>query len=246
MRYAVATGRAKRDATQDLRGAIPPAQVQHLAAVTAPKPLRAFLRTIHSYVGSPTVCAALKLAPLLFQRPTEMRLSKWSEFDLDQATWEIPSERMKRRKSGKLYGPAHVVPLSRQAVEILLELHKFTGHCQHVFPSVRGDVRPMSDGTLSAAFRLMGIDSVAAVPHGWRATARTLAVEQLGFPEEIVEMQLAHTVKDPLGRAYNRTQWLAQRRELMQRWADYLDELRLDSTGVMTSTLETIRPDAPY
>ncbi|WP_367277780.1 tyrosine-type recombinase/integrase [Paraburkholderia sp.] len=173
-------------------------------------------------------------------------MSKWSEFDLDQATWEIPSERMKRRKSGKLYGPAHVVPLSRQAVEILLELHKFTGHCQHVFPSVRGDVRPMSDGTLSAAFRLMGIDSVAAVPHGWRATARTLAVEQLGFPEEIVEMQLAHTVKDPLGRAYNRTQWLAQRRELMQRWADYLDELRLDSTGVMTSTLETIRPDAPY
>lgn len=230
MRYAVATSRAKRDPTPDLRGAIKPAPVRHHAAIVDPEALGPFLRAIHAYPNSPIVAASLKLSPLVFQRPGELRLAQWKEFDLDDAIWEIPSDRMKRKKEGKEYGPSHLVPLSRQAVEILRGLRAMTGHGKHVFPSVRGDMRPMSDGTIGSAFRLMGIDSDTAVPHGWRATARTLATERLGFPAEIVEMQLAHEVRDSLGRAYNRTQWLDKRRELMQTWADYLDELRQKSS----------------
>lgn len=138
---------------------------------------------------------------------------------------------MKRKRAGKLNGSDHFVPLSTQAVAILRELYTLTGAGKHVFPSVRGDIRPMSDGTLATAYRLMGIDSETATPHGWRATARTLAVEKLGFPVEIVEMQLAHDVRDVHGRAYNRTQWLDKRRELMQQWADYLDGLRAPKTA---------------
>ncbi len=133
---------------------------------------------------------------------------------------------MQRKKAGKLNGADHFVPLSTQAVAILRELYALTGAGKHVFPSVRGDVRPMSDGTLAAAYKLMGVVSETATPHGWRATARTLAVEKLGIPVEIVEMQLAHDARDVHGRAYYRTQWLDQRRDLMQRWADCLDELR--------------------
>ncbi|VVE00971.1 integrase [Pandoraea iniqua] len=226
-RYAIATARATRDPSADLRGAIPPKPVKHYAAIIDPAELGKTLKVIHTYQGSPVVEAALKLAPYLFQRPGEQRLAEWVEFDLDGSTWEIPPSRMKRTKEGKASGAAHIVPLARQVVDVLRDLHTLTGHGNHVFPSVRGDVRPISDGTLATALKLMGFDSQTITPHGWRATARTLAVEALGFPAEVVEMQLAHSVRDSLGRAYNRTQWLDKRRELMQAWADYLDRLRL-------------------
>ncbi|WP_439671414.1 Phage integrase family protein [Cupriavidus necator] len=226
MRYAIATGRATRDVTADLRGAIPPAKVKHHAAVTNPKQIGSLLRAIDGYEGTTVVSAALRLAPLLFQRPGELRQAEWAEFDLDGAMWTVPSARMKRKKAAKESGPDHLVPLSKQAVTILQGLHPLTGHGRFVFPSLRGPQRPMSDMALSAAFKRMGFDSDTALPHGWRATARTLAVEALSFPAEIVELQLSHEVRDSLGRAYNRTQWLDQRRELMQRWADYLDSLK--------------------
>lgn len=226
MRYAIATSRAQRDISADLKGAIPPARVRHFAAVTEPEQLGELLRAVHSYTGTAVVIAALKLAPLVFQRPSELRLAEWSEFDLENSMWTAPSDRMKRKKAGKLYGPPHLVPLSTQAVDVLNELKLLTGRSGYVFPNARSPKRPMSDMALGAAFKRIGIDSKTAVPHGWRATARTLAVEQLGFREDIVEMQLSHLVKDSLGRAYNRTQWLDERRRLMQGWADYLDELR--------------------
>lgn len=226
MRYAIATGRASRDVSVDLRGALPPAAVRHHAAITEPKQLSGLLRAIDGYEGTTVVTAALRLAPLLFQRPGELRQAEWEEFDLVGAMWTIPSGRMKRKKAAKEFGPDHLVPLSTQAVAILRELNLLTGRGRFVFPSLRGPSRPMSDMALSAAFKRMGFGSETALPHGWRATARTLAVEVLSVPAEVVEMQLAHGVRDSLGRAYNRTQWLDQRRELMQRWADYLDQLK--------------------
>ena len=231
MRYAVATGRARRDIAADLRGAIPPAAVKHHAAVTDPKQIGALLRAIDGYEGTAVVSAALRLAPLVFQRPGELRQAEWQEFDLDAALWTVPAARMKRKKAGKEFGPDHLVPLSTQAVDILRELHALTGRGRYVFPSLRGPQRPMSDMALSAAFKRMGFDSETALPHGWRATARTLAVEALHVPAEIVELQLSHEVRDSLGRAYNRTQWLDRRRDLMQRWADYLTELKTARDG---------------
>ncbi|MBW0449272.1 tyrosine-type recombinase/integrase [Paraburkholderia phenoliruptrix] len=226
MRYAIATGRATRDITADLRGAIPPSRAKHHAAVTDPKELGALLRAVYGYSGTPVVACALKLGPLVFQRPGELRHAEWTEFDLDNGLWTIPAGRMKRRKDAKENGPDHLVPLSRQAVNVLRDLHRLTGQGRYVFPGARSSKRPMSNMALGAAFRRMGIDSETAVPHGWRATARTLAVENLGIREEILEMQLSHNVRDSLGRAYNRTQWMDQRRELMQAWSDYLDKLR--------------------
>lgn len=232
MRYAIATGRATRDVSADLRGAIPPAKVRHHAAVTDPKQIGGLLRAIEGYEGTAVVTAALRLAPLLFQRPGELRQAEWAELDLDGAMWTVPSARMKRKKAGKEFGPDHLVPLSKQAVAILQELQVITGQGRFVFPSLRSPQRPMSDMALSAAFKRMGFDSDTALPHGWRATARTLAVEALSVPAEIVELQLSHEVRDSLGRAYNRTQWLDQRRDLMQRWADYLDSLKTSNTQV--------------
>ncbi|WP_423193002.1 tyrosine-type recombinase/integrase [Cupriavidus sp. H18C2] len=226
MRYAVATGRARRDVTADLRGALPPPKVKHHAAVTDPKQIGALLRAIEAYEGTAVVTAALRLAPLLFQRPGELRQAEWVEFDLEAALWTVPASRMKRKRAGKEFGPDHLVPLSTQAIAILRDLHALTGRGKYALPSLRGPQRPMSDMALSAAFKRMGFDSDTALPHGWRATARTLAVEVLGVPAEIVELQLSHEVRDSLGRAYNRTQWIDQRRQLMQRWADYLDCLK--------------------
>jgi len=225
MRYAIGTGRAVRDVSADLRDAIPPSQVRHHAAVTDPEELGALLRVVRSYHGTPVVSAALRLAPLLFQRPGELRQAEWGEFDLENRMWRVPSCRMKRSKTAKENGLDHLVPLSIQSAKILSDLYLLTGRGRFVFPGLRSRQRPMSDMALSAAFKRMGIDSDTALPHGWRATARTLAVEALGVPAEIVEMQLSHEVRDSLGRAYNRTQWLDARRDLMQRWADYLDEL---------------------
>ncbi|AHI79909.1 phage integrase family protein [Burkholderia thailandensis USAMRU Malaysia  len=225
-RYAVATGRAERDVTSDLRGALPPPETEHFAAVTAPKELGELLRAIDSYRGTFPVLCALRLAPLVFQRPGELRAAEWEEFDLDAATWEIPSARMKRRKKDKASGGAHIVPLASQAVSVLRELHLLTGNGRYLFSGARSKARPMSDNTVNAALRRLGYDSSTMTGHGFRATARTIMAEQLGIPKEIIEAQLAHAVKDPLGRAYDRTVYLAQRGEMMQKWANYLDRLK--------------------
>lgn len=225
-RYAVATGRAHRDVTADLRGALPPVQQEHMASITDPKQVAELLRAIDGYQGTFPVLCALRLSPLLFQRPGELRAAEWAEFDLDTDTWEIPSERMKRTKQGKASGGAHIVPLPKQAVTILRELDALTGNSRFLFPSVRTKDRPMSNNTINGALRRLGYDGDTMTGHGFRAMARTILDEVLCIPVAIVEAQLAHAVKDPLGRAYNRTAHLPQRREMMQQWADYLDRLK--------------------
>ena len=225
-RYAIATGRAERDPTPDLRGALKPVLVQHMAAITDPQRVGDLLRAIESYKGMPITRAALQLAPLVFVRPGELRKADWGEFDLDAAQWRIPAARMKRTKQEKLSGTAHAVPLSRQAVAILRELHPLTGHGRYLFPSPRTGERPMSDNGVLSALRRMGFPSDEMTGHGFRAMARTMLAERLNVDETIIEAQLAHAVKDSLGRAYNRTEFLEQRRKMLQTWADYLDKLR--------------------
>lgn len=225
-RYAIATGRAERDPTPDLRGALKPVLVQHMPAITDPKRVGELLRAIGSYKGMPITRAALRLAPLVFVRPGELRKAEWAEFDLDAAEWRIPAARMKRTKQEKLSGAAHVVPLSRQALATLREMQPVTGHGRYLFPSPRTRDRPMSDNGVLSALRRMGFPSDEMTGHGFRAMARTLLAERLNVDEAVIEAQLAHAVKDSLGRAYNRTEFLEQRRKMLQMWADYLDKLR--------------------
>ncbi|ABA89064.1 integrase, bacteriophage P4-type [Syntrophotalea carbinolica DSM 2380] len=227
-RYAIATGRAERDPAADLKGALPPVQATHHAAMTKPGDLADLLRTIDAYEGSHVVRCALRFAPLVFVRPGELRQAEWSEFDLDAGEWNIPVERMKLPKKTKIRraGEAHLVPLSKQAVEILRDLQPLTGDGLYVFPSVRSAGRPMSDNTINAALRRLGYSKDEATGHGFRATARTILDEVLQVRPDLIEHQLAHSVRDPLGRAYNRTSFLPERREMMQLWADYLDGLK--------------------
>ena len=172
------------------------------------------------------VRAALALAPLVFLRPGELRKAEWAEFDLDGATWAIPSLRKKGRLKAKLTGPAHVVPLALQAVAILRDLQPLTGKGRYVFPNPLTPDRPLSDNGVLSALRRMGFAKDEMTGHGFRATARTITAERLGIAPEVIEAQLAHAVGDALGRAYNRTKFLVHRREMMVRWADYLDQLR--------------------
>jgi integrase len=225
-RFAVATGRAERDPAQDLKDALRKPEVKHFAAITDPKRLGELLRACDGYAGTPVVRTALRLVPMLMLRPGELRHAQWSEIDLDEATWTVPAHRMKREKAGKADGPPHVVPLSSQAVAAFRELHPLTGHGALVFRSERHHDRPMSENTVNAAFRAMGFPSDEVTGHGFRATARTMLAERLNVEESVIEAQLAHSVKDSLGRAYNRTEFIAQRRTMMQTWADYLDRLR--------------------
>jgi integrase len=213
------SGRAERDPAADLRGALPPAKEKHHAAITDPKAIGALLRAIDGYQGSLVTQCALRLAPLTFVRPGELRGAEWSEIDLEAAEWRIPAERMKMRAT-------HIVPLSAQALAILRELHPLTGNGRYVFPSLRTAVRPMSETTISAALRRMGYAKEEMTGHGFRAMARTIFDEVLGVRPDFIEHQLAHTVRDPLGRAYNRTTHLPERRDMMQRWTDYLDGLK--------------------
>jgi integrase len=192
----------------------------HFAAITQPVEVGALLRAIHAYQGHPYCRAALKLAPLVFVRPHMLRYAEWSEIDLEAAEWRVPAEKMKMEID-------HIVPLARQAVAILRDMQAKTGSGQYVFPSIRGDGRPMSENTINAALRSMGYDGDTMTGHGFRAMARTLLDEELGERVDFIEHQLAHAVKDANGRAYNRTTHLAGRQEMMQRWADYLDKLRL-------------------
>ncbi|KHK49418.1 integrase [Ralstonia sp. A12] len=226
MRYAVVTGRAQRDPTADLRGMLTPSMVKHLAAIVDPREVGGLLRAISGYPGSFPVACALQFMPMVFQRPGEVRLAEWSEFDFENATWQIPSARMKRAKKLKANGEDHIVPLSHQAVGLLQNLYRYTGHSRYLFPCIRSSGRPMSNATVNAALRRLGYDGETMTGHGFRAMARTILDEVLNVPPAIIEAQLAHVVKDTNGRAYNRTRFLQQRREMMQQWADYLDQLK--------------------
>jgi integrase len=225
-RYGVQRGYCESDPTRDLKGAIQLPIPEHRAAVTDPVKLGELLRAIATYQGTPTVRAALALAPLVFLRPGELRMAEWAEFDLDGASWLVPSARMKGRLRAKLNGPDHLVPLAPQAVAILRELQPLTGGGRYVFPNPRTPDRPLSDNGVLSALRRMGFSKEEVSGHGFRATARTIAAERLGVAPAVIEAQLAHRVPDALGRAYNRTLYLEQRRELMTKWADYLDRLR--------------------
>ncbi len=221
-RYAIATGRAERDPSHDLKGALVTTQASHFAAITDPKEVGPLLLMIDDYQGTIEVSTALKLAPLFFCRPKELRYMEWSEIHFDKEEWRIPGDKMKVKED-------HIVPLCSQAMEILQNFLNITGHRQYVFPSARSPKRPMSDNALLSAMRRMGIPKEKMTPHGFRAMARTLLDEELGYRIEWIECQLAHAVKDANGRAYNRTTYLRQRKDMMQHWADYLDELKAKS-----------------
>ena len=218
-RYAIATGRAERDVTADLRGALPPIKRKHFAAVTEPDQVAVLLRQIHGYAGSLVVRCAMQLAPLVFVRPGELRMAKWDDVDLETAEWRYTVSKT---------GTPHIVPLSTQAVEILREVEPLSGDGKYIFPSARTTQggRALSDNAILAAMRGMGIGKDVMTGHGFRAMARTMLDEILGYRPELIEHQLAHQVKDPNGRAYNRTKHLAERKAMMQDWADYLDRLR--------------------
>ncbi len=226
-RYAVATGRAERDPTGDLRGALKsPGAERHHAALTKPSDVGDLMRAIDGYQGHLVTRCALQLSPLLFVRPGELRAAEWDEFDLHACEWRIPAPKMKMRQ-------AHIVPLSMQAVEILRELLPLTGNGipakpdapRFVFPGARSRTRPMSNNTVNAALRRIGYTGEQMTAHGFRATARTLLAE-LGWKPDAIERQLAHKASGPLGAAYDRAQFLAERRDMMQAWADYLDKLK--------------------
>ncbi len=224
-RYGVATGRVNRDITADLKGALSPYRGKHFAAITDPVRLGELLRAIKGYKGGPVVRAALQLAPMLFQRPGELRAARWEEIDLENAMWTIPAARMKRRKDGKEHGDPHLVPLPTQAVRILEILKPYTESTGLVFPGERQRDKPISENSVRTALIAMGYTPDIQTWHGFRATARTMLAERLEFDPLLIEAQLAHAVKDANGRAYNRTTYLKQRRDMMQRWADYLDKL---------------------
>jgi len=225
MRYAIATGRAERNPATDLRGALPPVKQSHHAAIIEPNAIGGLLRAMDSYQGSLVTKSALRLAPLVFVRPGELRHAEWAEFDLDGTQWNLPAEKMKMREP-------HIVPLAPQAVSILRELYSLTGRGRYVFPSARSPKRPMSNNAVLSALRRMGYATDEMSGHGFRAMARTVLDEVLHFRPDYIEHQLAHAVKDPNGRAYNRTAHLGERRKMMTGWADYLDTLKMSGNVI--------------
>lgn len=216
-RYAVATGRAERDPSGDLRGAIPPANNKHMATITDPKEIAGLLRAIDDYRGSIVTRCALRLAPLVFVRPGELRQAEWREINFETAEWRIPAEKMKA-------SVLHIVPLSRQALAILSEIYPLTGHARYVFPSPRTDERPMSNNAVLAALRRMGYAKEEMSGHGFRSMASTLLNEQ-GWNRDAIERQLAHAERNSVRAAYNYAEFMPERRKMMQAWADYLDHL---------------------
>lgn len=217
-RYAVATGRARHNIVADMRGALRPRQVTHRAAITDPRKVGQLLQDIEEYDGYFPLCCALRLAPLVFVRPTELRAARWSEFDLDAGEWRIPPARMKMRQQ-------HIVPLSRQALDILKELLPYSGGCEYLFPSIRSDCRPISDATMLSALRRMGYEKHEMSTHGFRSLASTLLNEQ-GYNRDWIERQLAHGERNEVRAAYNYAEYLPERRKMMQDWSDYLDRLK--------------------
>ena len=234
-RYAVQTGRAERDPTVDLKGALAPVVSEHHASITEPKRIGELLRAIDGYTGHSVTAHALKLAPLLFVRPGELRHAEWTEFDLDnvEPLWRIPAEKMKM-------GEQHVVPLSAQALALLRELRSVSGRGRYVFPSVRSGSRPMSDNTVNAALRRMGYTTEEMTGHGFRSLASTCLNEQ-GYHPDLIELQLAHAERNQVRAAYNKAQRLPERRKMMEAWATYLDGLR-DSANItpINSKVETV------
>ena len=216
-RYAIATGRAERDIAADLVGALKPKQTKHFPSVTDPAKVAGLLRALDSYQGSFVVMSAMRLAPLLFVRPGELRHAEWADIDLDAAEWRYTVTKTKT---------AHIVPLATQAVAILTALKAVTGTGRYVFPGGRSNGRPMSDNAVLAAMRRSGIPADEMTGHGFRAMARTILDEVLGVRPDFIEHQLAHSVRDPNGRAYNRTAHLTERKKMMQAWADYLDKIK--------------------
>jgi integrase len=223
---AVATGRLLSNPARELKSALKRPDPKHFPAITDPKRLGELLRACDHYAATPVVRAALKLAPLRLLRPGELRFGEWSEIDLEGALWTVPAIRMKRERREKLHGAPHLVPLPRQAVEALRELLPLTGHGKMVFRGERHHERAMSENTINAALRAMGFSADEVTGHGFRATARAMLHERLGYSPDVIEAQLAHSVRDSLGRAYNRTEFVEQRRLMLQAWADYLDQLR--------------------
>jgi integrase len=218
-RFAIATGRAERDPTPDLKEALQSRQKKHLAAITDPSQVGELLVAIDSFRGTPSVKTALQLSPLLFQRPGEIRAMEWKEISWEEKRWEIPADKMKMKLP-------HIVPLSTQSLTHLQFIHQLTGRGRYVFPSARGGSRPLSDNGVRTALRTMGYDNDTMTPHGFRAMARTILDEVLNCRVDYIEHQLAHAVRDANGRAYNRTAHLEGRREMMQDWGDYLDNLK--------------------
>ncbi|WP_414444378.1 tyrosine-type recombinase/integrase [Burkholderia sp. 22PA0106] len=224
-RYGIKEGYCTTDPARDLVGAIPPAQTTHFASITEPRKVADMLRAFDGFSGTFPVLCALKLAPLLFTRPGELRKAEWAQFDLDKGEWRYLVTKTKTE---------HLVPLARQAVQILQELRALTGHSRYVFPGARSASRPMSDAAVNAALRRLGYDTRTEITgHGFRAMARTILHEELEQKPEVIEHQLAHSVPDNLGKAYNRTKFIKERRAMMQKWADYLEKIKAD-TGAQT------------
>lgn len=220
MRFAVAEGLARRDSTADLRGALATWEVKHMPSVTDPARVGEILRIFDSFKGTFPVQCALKLAPIFFTRPQELRRARWADIDLKEAVWSIPAEEMKMREP-------HLVPLARQAVETLTELQQYSGHLEWVFPGGRDPKKHMSDAAVNMAMKRLGIDTKTELTgHGFRAMARTILHERLGFEPDIIEVQLAHKAPGPLGAAYARAKFIDHRKKMMQDWADYLDDLK--------------------
>ena len=219
-RFAVITGRAKRNPVTDLSGAIRPRKVTHRAAITEPKKVAQLLRNIDDYEGYFPIVCALKLGPLVFVRPTELRAAEWTEFDFETSEWRIPATRMKMKQM-------HIVPLSRQAVSILKELQEFSGSRKLLFPSIRAATRPLADATVLNAIRRMGYTKDEMCTHGFRSLASTL-LNELGYNRDWIERQLAHGERNDVRAAYNYAEYLPERRRMMQEWADYLDKLKAE------------------
>lgn len=216
-RYAIATGRAERDPSADLRGALPPPRSKRMATITDPSKIGKLLQAIDGYEGNIITRCALKFAPLVFVRPGELRHAEWQEINFEKEEWKIPAEKMKMRSP-------HIVPLSKQAIAVLKEIKPLTGQGQYVFPSLRTPARPMSNNTILAALRRMGYTKEEMSGHGFRAMASTLLHEQ-GWQSDVIERQLAHTERNSIKAAYNHAQHLPERKKMMQAWADYLDQL---------------------
>lgn len=218
------TGVQQRNITEGLKKRLTPYRGTKFAAIVDPARMGGLMRTIKAYKGGPVVRTALQLTPLLYQRPGNLRMMEWAELDLDKALWTIPSMKMKRLKSEKLYGDDHIVPLPTQAVELLRNLHPLTGGGRYVFPGERSHDRPLSDNAVRSALYSLGFGKEQSA-HGFRASARTMLVDELNLDINMIEANLAHAVKDSNGTSYNRTKYVAQRFEMIQKWADYLDKL---------------------
>ena len=227
-RYGIQTGRCVSSPAADLQGALKPVNTKHMAAILEPVKVGELMRSIASYTGQPMTRVALVLSALLFQRPGNTRKMEWAWVNFDNAMLTIPSQDMKRRKHQKINGRPHFVPLAPQALTALKEMRPLSGHGRYVFPSLLTGERPMSDNTVNSALRRMGYTNSEMTAHGFRATARTLMVERLpGVSADVIEAQLAHGKSGPLGSAYDRAEFMEQRRKMMVEWADYLDKLRV-------------------